>query len=159
MSCSTPDFRERFADVIDLLPLRSDAAPSHPFSLFLSLRIHISDHQCRAFNSHGFSPAVDRLWKECREGRRCSRDTHPESYIPRDASVRRRSRFGPCSRDTYPESYITKDTSVRRSSKFGPICDVTSTWSFDTPECPRGGQELFRGSHFVPEPPRFRAGF
>jgi len=32
----------------------------------------------------------DELWEGCRESRRCSRDTYPESYISKNTSIRRK---------------------------------------------------------------------
>ena len=48
---------------------------------------------------------IDRLWEGCRESRRCSRDTYPESYVTKYTSIRRSNHVGFQgleSRDTIP---------------------------------------------------------
>ena len=39
--------------------------------------------------NQSFTCVVDRLWEGCRESRRCSRDTYPESYITKYTIIRR----------------------------------------------------------------------
>ena len=40
------------------------------------------------FEQHAWLTTSDKLWKVCREGRRCTRDTYPESYITKRTSIR-----------------------------------------------------------------------
>jgi hypothetical protein len=70
---------------VRLLSSRNGGSTAQIYQLWRRKKTGATDLDCRAIIDLGLV-----LWEGCRESRRCSRDTYPESYIIKYTSIRRK---------------------------------------------------------------------
>jgi len=76
------------------------------------------------YKSVNFGAVVDSGWEGCRESRRCSRDTYPESYITKYTSIRRKNLTAKMTNIRLTDySKVDMLASWYKSVNFGPVID------------------------------------